>query len=217
MMMLALVPFVVAPLSANDAYDSSSPPAESSPSGDMKDAPADHSAPSVPAEEQPGDLKDAPADIPAEKSWDHNKDLPASDSSMRDVPADKAGSGKYGKVAAKHNVAETDVQSLRDKGLGFGEIGLAVAIAERSGQPLSAVVQERDSGLGWGDIAQKYGFKLGDVQKKGKDIEKEFKKADKASDSGMMDKGSRPEPAPQSAPMSDPGTGTPDAMPRSTP
>ncbi|MBI3565374.1 MAG: hypothetical protein HY079_09280 [Elusimicrobia bacterium] len=70
-------------------------------------------------------------------------------------------------LADEYKVPLADVQGLRDKGLGWGEIGNALAIAQKSGKPLSDVMKLRDSGMGWGQIAQKYGFKLGDAVGRG--------------------------------------------------
>jgi hypothetical protein len=58
-----------------------------------------------------------------------------------------------------------DVQNLRSKGLGFGEVTVLLALANRTGQSPSTILQLRQSGLGWGQIAQKYDVKLGPVIK----------------------------------------------------
>lgn len=74
------------------------------------------------------------------------------------------GARKQGqKLAAQLGVTEQAVFDLRAKGLGWGEVRHALAIAQKSGQPLSEVLKLKDSGMGWGQIAQHYGFKLGEV------------------------------------------------------
>ena len=88
------------------------------------------------------------------------------------------------KLASKYNVTEAQIRSMRTdgKGMGWGEIGHALAISQKAGVPLADVLKLRESGMGWGEIAKKYNFKLGDVTGKAKDIEKEGKKAEKADD-----------------------------------
>ncbi|MBI4057258.1 MAG: hypothetical protein HY399_06900 [Elusimicrobia bacterium] len=86
---------------------------------------------------------------------------------------------KMAALAKKYNVPETDVQTLRDKKMGWGEIGHALAIAQKSGKPLSEITALRDSGMGWGEIAKKYGFKLGEIVRKAKKIERDGMRAEK--------------------------------------
>lgn len=76
-------------------------------------------------------------------------------------------SSKVQALADKYKVPPADVQGLRDKKMGWGEIDKALAISQKSGKPLPEVMKLRESGMGWGQIAQKYGFKLGDVAGKG--------------------------------------------------
>ena len=78
-------------------------------------------------------------------------------------------SPKVQELADKYKVPPADVQGLRDKKMGWGEIDKSLAISQKSGKPLPEVMKLRESGMGWGQIAQKYGFKLGDVVGKGKD------------------------------------------------
>lgn len=63
------------------------------------------------------------------------------------------------------NADKQTIIDLRNKKYGYGEISTALAIAQKSGKPLSEIVALKDSGKGWGDIAKKYGFKVGDVKK----------------------------------------------------
>jgi hypothetical protein len=80
-------------------------------------------------------------------------------------------------LSRKYNVPESEIVALREKGLGWGEVGHALAIAQKSGKPLSEVMALRDSGLGWGQISQKYGFKLGEIKKEAKFVERRAMKA----------------------------------------
>lgn len=95
---------------------------------------------------------------------------PPSATTPPDSPAAQTPKPKPSKVselAGRYNVPEKDVSDLRDKGMGWGEIKHALAISQKSGQPLSEVMKLRDSGMGWGKIAKQYGFKLGEVAGKG--------------------------------------------------
>jgi hypothetical protein len=74
------------------------------------------------------------------------------------------------KLAAKYSVPAEEIAALRQKGMGWGEIGHALAISQKAGAPLADVVKLRDSGMGWGAICGKYGFKLGDVARKSKEM-----------------------------------------------
>ncbi|MCL4468622.1 MAG: hypothetical protein M1591_06800 [Deltaproteobacteria bacterium] len=57
------------------------------------------------------------------------------------------------------------VGSLRGQHYGYGEIVIAGALAKASNQPLSGITALRKQGMGWGEIAQKYNLKLGEVMK----------------------------------------------------
>lgn len=99
---------------------------------------------------------------------------------------------KASAFAEKYKVESKDVQALRDKGLGWGEVDHALAISEKSGKPTSEILKLRDSGMGWGKIAQEYGFKLGDL-KSGKDARPD--KTDRAEKASKADKADRADKA----------------------
>ena len=90
---------------------------------------------------------------------------------------------KAGELASRYKVEEKDIRDLRDKGMGWGEVDNALAIAERSGKPLSEIMKLRESGMGWGKIARQYGFSLGEV--------KRSDRADKAMRAERADPGHR--------------------------
>jgi len=85
------------------------------------------------------------------------------------------------KLSEKFDVPEITVLELRESGMGWGEVGHALSLAERSGEPLDEIVALRESGMGWGQIAKKYDLKLGKVKKDVKFAESQGKKFDKAS------------------------------------
>ncbi len=67
---------------------------------------------------------------------------------------EKAGSLNAGTIGA-----------LRKQHLGNGEIVIAGALAKASNQPVNQIMSLRNQGMGWGEIAQKYNLKLGTVMK----------------------------------------------------
>ncbi len=76
-----------------------------------------------------------------------------------------------------HQLAAGDVQGLRQKGLGFGEISILLALAAKqtSTDPKSVndILAKRKDGEGWGKIAKDLGYKdLGSVLKSVKSTEK---------------------------------------------
>ena len=86
-----------------------------------------------------------------------------------------------------HQLTAADVQSLRQKGLGFGEIStlLALAAKQTSTNPKSVndILAMRTAGEGWGKIAKDLGYKnLGSVLKSVKSAEKDVDRVAKADD-----------------------------------
>lgn len=65
-------------------------------------------------------------------------------------------SRKARKLAREFQQSAADVQALRDRGMGWGEIRHALHISQRSGKPVNEIVELRDSGMGWGEIAARY-------------------------------------------------------------
>ncbi len=57
------------------------------------------------------------------------------------------------------------IDTLRKQHLGNGEIVIAGALAKASNQPVNQITSLRQQGMGWGEIAQKYNLKLGTVMK----------------------------------------------------
>ena len=89
-----------------------------------------------------------------------------------------------------------DVQNLRSQGLGYGEISILLALANRSGQTPSTIVQLRQSGMGWGQIAQKYDVKLGPVIKAVKAAEAgvdRVARAERVEKADKLEKADKPE------------------------
>ncbi len=119
------------------------------------------------------------------------------------------------RVVSLSKLTPEQVDSLRANNYGWGEI-LHVGAFVANGQSYDAIVADRASGMGWGEIAKKYGVKFGDIKKsvhagikdakkavkgddaakkelgqlkkEADDIEKSDKKADKAEKPAKMDK-----------------------------
>lgn len=99
-------------------------------------------------------------------------------------------------------ILRTGSPSLATKGLGFGEISIALALAEKSGKSVNDILAMRQSGTGWGEVARKLGLKnLGSVVKSVKGTEKDVaevarersEKADKAGKAEKAEKMEKPE------------------------
>jgi hypothetical protein len=92
-----------------------------------------------------------------------------------------------------------DVDTLRSKGLGYGEISILLAFANRTGQSPRTILQLRQSGMGWGQIAQKYDVKLGPVirsvkaTERGVDQVTRAERAERVEKAEHLEKADKPE------------------------
>ena len=106
---------------------------------------------------------------------------------------------KFDPNSAPRELTAQDVQDLRAKKLGYGEISILLALTAK--QPNSATAKSvseifamRQSGEGWGKLARDLGYKnLGSVVKSVKATDKDLTKvamerSDKPDKSGKMDK-----------------------------
>jgi hypothetical protein len=59
------------------------------------------------------------------------------------------------------SVTYTQVMSMHQSGLGFGEIARVYMLAQSSGKTPAEVLAMRESGMGWGQIMKELGFKPG--------------------------------------------------------
>ncbi len=85
--------------------------------------------------------------------------------------------GKVKELAEQAGVAPAQVTSMRTSGLGWGEIKIAISLAQKistaqtTALPITPILDgllaQRQAGMGWGEIAQANGFKLGEVVGKG--------------------------------------------------
>lgn len=100
-----------------------------------------------------------------------------------------------------------DVQNLRAKGLGFGEISILLALTAKqpsstTAKPLNEVLAMRQAGAGWGKLARDLGYKnLGSVVKSMKATEQSVtrvamergQKTEKAEKPPKLEKPEKPE------------------------
>jgi hypothetical protein len=69
------------------------------------------------------------------------------------------------KYTERFGVDTETLADLRAQRLGYGEISHALVLSEMTEKPLDEVVAMRESGKGWGQIADECGVKLGKVRK----------------------------------------------------
>jgi hypothetical protein len=89
------------------------------------------------------------------------------------------------RVASKYGVSQKELSVLREQGMGWSEIGHAVAIAKKSGQPLADVVDLRKSGLDWSQIARRFGFTVTDVAAEASEVERDGRDAELGRHTGI--------------------------------
>lgn len=126
----------------------------------------------------------------------------AAEKGTHDKPAIRpAGTGQQkqiDKLASEFSVTKEEVTSLRDKGLGWGEVRHALSLSQKTGKPVGDIMKMREDGMGWGAIAKKEGVKLDGVDKGARAKETpvrgpEPKSSERKGDHGMMggDRGNR--------------------------
>jgi len=69
------------------------------------------------------------------------------------------------KYAERFGVGIDTLVDLRVKRFGYGEITHALVLSKMTERPLDEIVAMRDSGKGWGQIADELGVKLGKVKR----------------------------------------------------
>jgi len=91
------------------------------------------------------------------------------------------------KIKAEFAVDDARVQSLRDKNLGYGEISIALGLAQGLPGGITdanvdkiMALRQGPPVMGWGRIAKELGLKLGPVQSKVHKMSADVKKAGKA-------------------------------------
>ncbi len=123
---------------------------------------------------------------------------------------DKAGSEPNGeqqvvsRLEARFNVDQARIDNLRSQNLGFGEIAIVLALAQKmtggitDANVLSIMsLRTGTPPLGWGEIARKLGEKLGpvvsEVNAVARDVRQEMARAERPEKADRPDRPIRPE------------------------
>ena len=122
---------------------------------------------------------------------------------MVDQEADQPEGKKevVGRLEKEFNVTEDQVNDLRGKGLGYGEISITYSLAQKMpGGLTDANVQKvlelrQDKKMGWGNVARELNLKLGEVVGKAKRIERpeKIQKSEKPEKPQKLEKPERHE------------------------
>lgn len=114
-------------------------------------------------------------------------------------------------IKSEFKVDDARVQGMRDQKMGYGEISIALALAEKrpggiTDANVAAVLAERQGPpkMGWGQIARKQGVAPGGLRAKLERVEKQEKsdkaeRAEKAEKPERAEKAQRPERMEKSA------------------
>jgi len=111
---------------------------------------------------------------------------------------------KFDPNSAPRELTTQDVQDLRAKKLGYGEISILLALTAKqpnsaTAKSVSEILAMRQSGEGWGKLARDLGYKnLGSVVKSVKATDKDVTKvamerSDKPDKSGKIERPDKPE------------------------
>ncbi len=110
---------------------------------------------------------------------------------------------KFDATGAPRELTTQDVENLRAKKLGFGEISILLALAANqtdatNAKSVNEILSMRQSGTGWGELAKELGYKnLGSVVKSVKAADKNLSRfaAQERENAGKPDKMAKAEKA----------------------
>lgn len=102
------------------------------------------------------------------------------------------------RLAQKYGVSYDDIIALKNKGVGYGEMGILYSLLAKTkdrGSTVDGLLAMRANGLGWGEIAKVYGVSLKEISGAGKPMGKPDKlsQPDKPHKPGKADKPHGPE------------------------
>ncbi len=99
------------------------------------------------------------------------------------------------RLEKEFGVTDTQIQSLRDKKLGYGEIAIVFSLAQKltggiTDENISQIMTLREGPpvMGWGEIAKKLGFKLGPTISQVKSVNKDTVREMKHDAKGQMER-----------------------------
>lgn len=64
------------------------------------------------------------------------------------------------KLASEFGIARDEIDGLRQRGLGWGEVRHVLMLSRETGKPAEDLVKMHEDGMSWVDIAKKEGVKL---------------------------------------------------------
>lgn len=64
------------------------------------------------------------------------------------------------KLASEFGIARDEIDGLRQRGLGWGEVRHVLMLSRETGKPAEDLVKMHEDGMSWGDVAKKEGVKL---------------------------------------------------------
>lgn len=111
----------------------------------------------------------------------------------------KATTFKFDAADTPRAITAQDVQDLRAKGLGFGEISILLALTAKqpdstTAKSLNDVLAMRQAAQGWGKIARALGYKnLGSVVRSVRASERGLTRAEKPEPAGRAEKPEKPQ------------------------
>jgi hypothetical protein len=95
---------------------------------------------------------------------DTEKDLKDAARKIDKAAASPEGAEKVAKsLSEKFSVPPATIREFRAQKMGYGEIGILLALSQATGKTPSELLQRFKSGEGWGKIAKSEGVKLGPV------------------------------------------------------
>jgi len=120
------------------------------------------------ADENDGVLKGTSSQITDKIAGEYNEAL--SDNLVVDSSSEDIVNGLRQGSAFEYQYTDADglliTQTIdADSGMGYGEVKHALTLSEQNGGDLQSVLDLRESGMGWGEIAQQQGATLGSAKK----------------------------------------------------
>ena len=85
---------------------------------------------------------------------------PAAEKKVFTKPAAPGQEKQADKLASEFGVTKDEVNGLRQKGFGWGEVHHVLMLSRETGKPAADIVKMHHDGMSWGRIAEKEGVKL---------------------------------------------------------
>jgi len=135
-----------------------------------------------------------------ESSKDEQKLVKTSSALDKDAARPEGRKAVEARLKSEFKVDDARLQGLRDQKLGYGEMSIALSLAEKmpggiTDANVNAIMAQRQGPpvMGWGEIARKQGVKLGEVIRKTKGLDAAARKQEKAEKKEKAEKDERHE------------------------